>query len=144
MRVTNRDINNFLSSNIITILNKGFTTKTSYWIARLVKRLEIEAKVFFTERQRLIEKYAARYDADGQQVRGGKVVREWKRGEIINTDGNIKLIDVGAFNREVDELLDIEVEVPGLEPITYDFNLEPTLTPAEIITLMPFIEIKEE
>ncbi len=115
------------------IIKKSFTTKTSYWLARVFDKLQSEAKIYFAEKQKLIEKYAKRHEKDGEG---------FKKGDIVSDGQTVDLKDATIFRKELNELLEIEVEI-GLNKIEIDLEREPSCTVEEMGLLLPLIEVKE-
>jgi len=139
MRVTNGQLEELLSRG--QIMDKPLTAKTAYWIARVIDKCKQEARVYLKRKDDLIEKYAARHESDGEEVRGGKVIKKWKAGDLIREGDGIRLSDPRAYLEELAELQGIEIEV-SIEKIFIDFEKEPNLTAGEILPFLPFIEEK--
>ena len=126
------------NSNFQDLAQKPFTAKTSYWLARVFDRIQKEGAIFFAERQKLIEKHAKRYEADGEEGE-----RKWKKGDMISDGKSVTLNDVEAFSRDLKELTEIEIDL-GLHKIKFDLDKEPVCTVEEMSLLMPLIEVKED
>jgi len=126
------------NSNFQDLAQKPFTAKTSYWLARVFDRIQKEGAIFFAERQKLIEKHAKRYEADGEEGE-----RKWKKGDMISDGKTVSLNDVEAFSNDMKELTEIEIDL-GLHKIKFDLDKEPVCTVEEMSLLMPLIEVKED
>ncbi|MDD5048443.1 MAG: hypothetical protein PHH09_05885 [Methanoregulaceae archaeon] len=126
------------NSNFQDLAQKPFTAKTSYWLARVFDRIQKEGAIFFAERQKLIEKHAKRYEADGEEGE-----RKWKKGDMISDGKSVTLNDVEAFSKDLRELTEIEIDL-GLHKIKFDLDKEPVCTVEEMSLLMPLIEVKED
>lgn len=124
MKINNEQIEVLASKDINKLIKKDCTAKTAYWIARIFDKLESESKHYFTQKQRLIDKYAKRDDTD----------------EIIRDGDNISIGDIAAFRVELEELLKIEIDL-GFDMIKFDLDKEPNFTPEEMQILLPFIEV---
>jgi hypothetical protein len=112
--------------DIKPLLEKDFTARTAYWMAKIIKKIETEAGAYFTQKQKLIEKYAAKDE----------------NGKIVSIEGDrIKLEDPQKFKTELDELLAVEVDF-GIEKIPFDLDREPGMKISEMNIITPFIEVK--
>ena len=139
IKVTNGYLDTLGSnSNFQDLAQKPFTAKTSYWLARVFDRIQKEGAIFFAERQKLIEKHAKRYEADGEEGE-----RKWKKGDMISDGKSVTLNDVEAFSKDLKELTEIEIDL-GLHKIKFDLDKEPVCTVEEMSLLMPLIEVKED
>ena len=125
------------------IIKKDFTPKVSYWLAMVFDKIPSIAKVYASERQKKIEKYAKRYEADGEEKdKNGNVVNSWKKGDIVSDGQSVSLTDVKAFSEEINELVEIENKL-DIERIPFDLNEEPKCTIEEIRLLIPLIDVGE-
>lgn len=100
--------------------------RTAFQISKLLKKLEEELDLFNKTRVEIIKKYGEKDD----------------NGELKTDDnGNVKIVEesVNAFNQEMLDLLNQEIEI-NANPITLDDLENINFTPAEITTLMPFIQ----
>jgi len=139
IKVTNGYLDTLGSnSNFQDLAQKPFTAKTSYWLARVFDRIQKEGAIFFAERQKLIEKHAKRYEADGEEGE-----RKWKKGDMISDGKTVSLNNVEAFSNDMKELTEIEIDL-GLHKIKFDLDKEPVCTVEEMSLLMPLIEVKED
>ena len=131
--------NNLLLTNLG---KKSLGNKLSYRLARIFNALEKEMKIYFAEKQKIIEKYAERYDKDGQQKdKNGKVIKSWKKGDIISDGQTVALADIAGFNSAMQELLQTEVDL-GMEKVRIDFENPKMdqLTVQEMQILLPLME----
>ncbi len=94
--------------------------KTSYWLARALVDVAKEFKVFEDTRRKLIEdKHGKRYTKDKKDSKG-KIIE--KKGDMVllipkDKDGKVMgpgiyvMKDMEAFNKDFQELGDMEVEI---------------------------------
>ena len=97
MKLSNEKIVNIINS-IGGLSTKQLPVKASYAISKNILKLEKEIKTYNSEREKLLDKYAEKDD-------------EGKR--VVNDTGNI-IIDkqyVEKWNKDIRELLDIEIEI---------------------------------
>lgn len=127
MKLTNRRITN--DANFLgTLYNKQLPIRVSYAIAKNISKIESELKVFNTERQKLLDKYCIK-DEDGKNK--------------IDENNQLKIADehLEAWNKDLEELLDIEVEID-----IHKFNVNDLLnsncemTPSELMIIDYMIE----
>lgn len=97
MKLTNRKIVNTINS-IGTVSNRSLPIKASYAISKNLLKLEKEAEIYNLEREKLLDKYSEKDEAGQRAVD--------KNGNVI-----IKKEHIEDWNREITELLDIEVEI---------------------------------
>lgn len=97
MKLTNRKIVNTVNS-IGIVGNRSLPIKASYAISKNLLKLEKEAEIYNLEREKLLDKYSEK-DENGNRKVG-------KNGNVI-----IKKEHIEDWNREITELLDIEVEI---------------------------------
>ena len=97
MILTNREMVTFLNS-VGIIKEMALPVKASYAIAKNIKKIEKEIEVYNEERAKLLDKYGEK-DEDGNLV--------------VSEEQNIKIVpeNVEKWNKDLNELLDIEVEV---------------------------------
>jgi len=135
-----------------TLIKKDFTPKVSYWLARVFDELPTIAKAYTAGRQKLIEKYALRYEEDGEEKeigkdgkekKGGKIIKSWKKGDIVSDGQSVSLTDTKAFSEELNELIEIENKL-DINRIKFDFDKEPRCTIEEMRILVPLIDIEEQ
>jgi hypothetical protein len=105
--------------------------RASFRVARLARQVEQAAQDVDGARTRLVEQHAKR-DAEGRL----EAPRD-ESGEPIQ--GSVLLNDPAAFGRELNELLDLEVEL-AVEPIRLgDLGEKVELAPAVLIGLGPLL-----
>ena len=127
MKLTNRKIVNDV--NFLAILTqKQLPIKVSYAIAKNISKIESELKIYNKERQKLLDKFCVK-DSEGNNV--------------IDENNNLKIADehLEVWNKEINELLDIEVEIDihkfNVDDLIYS-NCE--MTPGEIMLIDYMIE----
>lgn len=142
MKVSNRYFELLGTGNEVvkSILGKPFTSKTSYWVAKWFSRCESEAKLYMHEKQRVIEKYACRHENDGEEIKGGKIIRTWKKGDIVSSGGTVEIANARDYIRELEELQCIEIDLDGVQIVKFKPEEEPKLTPEEMLVLLPIID----
>jgi len=121
MKIKNRYFETL--TGVAPLLKKEFSAKTSFHLARLFDKIQTESKVYFSEKQKLVEKYAKRDD----------------KGEIVSNGGLISFDKPKEFTKKLEEILSIEIDI-GLDTIIIDFDKEPTMTIEELMILLPFIK----
>lgn len=97
MKLTNRRIVN--DANFLgTLNNKQLPIKVSYAISKNISKLESELKIYNKERQKLIDKYCIKNE-EGEN--------------LIDENNQLKIADehLDTWNKELNELLDIEIEI---------------------------------
>ncbi len=123
MKLTNKALLNSIS-NLRVLSKKQLPVKVSYAIAKNISKIEKELTIYEIERQKLIDKYAKK---DNE----GKVVAD--------NNGQIKFKDKENWEKDINELLDIEVEIEF-----HKFNIKHLegreISPAELIALEHMIE----
>lgn len=111
------------------IANKqGLPKKISYAIAKNMAKIESELKIYNSERQKLIDKYAHKDEQGNVQ---------------IDRNNNLKIMDehIKDWNKEINELLDIEVDVE-IHKFNIDdlYNSDCDMTPSDFILIDYMIE----
>ena len=100
--------------------------KVAFQISKILKRLEDELTLFNNTRVDIIKKYS----------------QTDENGELISDEnGNVKLKEetIEDFNKEITELLNMEIEIDANKIALEDIeNVD--FTPAEMTLLMPLIE----
>ena len=100
--------------------------KVAFQISKILKRLEDELTLFNNTRVEIIKKYS----------------QTDENGELISDEnGNVKLKEetIEDFNKEITELLNMEIEIDANRIALEDIeNVD--FTPAEMTLLMPLIE----
>ena len=127
MNLTIRKILNDTNA-LVVISQKQLPIKVSYAISKNIKKLEKELKIYDEERQKLIDKYCIK-DEEGNNV--------------IDENNNLKIADehLKAWNKEINELMDIEVDIDIHKFNLYDLmcgNYD--MTPAELMIIDYMIE----
>jgi|GEM_PF-4572174 len=112
------------------ILTKDFPVKTGYWIGRSIDKLNSESKVYFDQKDKIINKYSSKGE-DGKPE--------------TDENGNLKFENFEEFSKSLIELQQIEIEL-DVNFVEVDLDeLEKkniTLKPLEVM-LMPFLVPKE-
>lgn len=125
IKIKNSYIESVDSKGVLqNIIRKGFTAKTSYWLATIFIKLEEASKIYFGEKKKLIDKHAMRDDKD----------------EVISDGRGTTLRNPTAFNDELIELLEIEIDL-GVKKVNFDLDMEPKCTIEEMGLLLPLIEV---
>ena len=122
MKIKNSYLEALSRKDLKGLLEKEFTAKTSFWLAKLFSKLEIESGIYFKAKQKLIEKHAKKKD-----------------GEIVQDGNAVTLENPETFTKELNEILDIEIEFEW-EPLKLDLSKEPNLTIEEMTILILFVE----
>lgn len=97
MKLTNRKIVN--DANFLGALtHKQLPIKVSYAIAKNISKIERELEIYNKERQKLIDKYC---------------IKDEERNNVIDENNQLKIADenLEAWNKDINELLDIEVDI---------------------------------
>lgn len=97
MKLTNRKIINDVGL-LLKLSNIQLPVRTSYVISRNIKKIEKELEIYNEERQKLLDKYAEKNED------GSLKVDENDQLKIPNE--NLK-----AWNKDINELLDIEIDI---------------------------------
>lgn len=127
MKLTNRKIvsdANFLG----TLTNKQLPIKVSYAIAKNVSKVEKELEIYNKEKQKLLDKYC---------------IKDEKGNNKIYENNQLKIDDenLDDWNKSINELLDIEIEIE-----IHKFNINDLLnsnldmTPSELMLIDYMIE----
>ncbi|MEG2246299.1 MAG: DUF1617 family protein [Peptostreptococcaceae bacterium] len=97
MKLTNRRIVEN-TSFLANLSNTQLPIRVSYAIAKNISKIEKELKIYNSERQKLLDKYCIK-DDDGKNK--------------IDEDNQLKIADENLedWNKEINELLDIEVDI---------------------------------
>lgn len=127
MKLTNRKIVN--DANFLgTLTNKQLPIKVSYAIAKNVSKIEKELEIYSKEKQKLVDKYCIK-DENGNNK--------------IDENDQLKIADenLDDWNKSINELLDIEIEID-----IHKFNINDLLnsnldmTPSELMLIDYMIE----
>jgi len=120
MKIKNEVLVN--SVQVLSKLNNAeLPVKVSYKLAKNIKNIEKELSIYEEEKQKLINKYSEK-DEEGKSK--------------VNENGMINILDVENWNKDIKELLEIEVEI-NVEKINIDelAKSDLKLTPAELILI---------
>ena len=126
MKLTNRKIVN--DANLLwNLTHKQLPIKVSYAIAKNISKIEKELEIYNKERQKLIDKYCLKDEE-------GNLIDENNQFKIA--DGNLE-----AWNKDMNELLDIEIDI-NIHKFSKDdlFNSNCNITPAELMLIDYMIE----
>ena len=126
MKLTNRKIVN--DANLLgNLTHKQLPIKVSYAIAKNISKIEKELEIYNKERQKLIDKYCLKDEE-------GNLIDENNQFKIA--DGNLE-----AWNKDMNELLDIEIDI-NIPKFSKDdlFNSNCNITPAELMLIDYMIE----
>lgn len=97
MKLTNRKIVN--DANFLGALtHKQLPIKISYAIAKNVSKIERELEIYNKERQKLIDKYC---------------VKDEEGNNLVDENNQLKIADehLEDWNKDINELLDIEIDI---------------------------------
>lgn len=119
MKLSNEKLAN--SINVLSkLINMELPIKLSYAFSKNITKIDRELEVYNKERQKLIEKY-------GEKDEEGKLK--------VKEDGNINIIDVDNFNKDIKEILEIETDI-DIHVIDLDsVNEDIKITPGELIVI---------
>ncbi len=144
MKIKYADIEIASGEDFQSARKKVFESKeVSIWLARLNSKLRTEGVHYFEEKQRLIQEHALKYESDGEERKGNRVVRSWKKGDIVSDEKGVKFANAQAFLNALAELQQFEITISDMDRISSDLETTPPLSPAEIEALMHFVEVKE-
>ncbi|MGL5642928.1 MAG: DUF1617 family protein, partial [Paraclostridium sp.] len=107
-KITNRRI--VMDANLLgSLTQKKFPIKVSYALAKNLSKIEKELEIYNIERQKLIDKYCIK-DENGENK--------------IDKDNKLSLDEkyLDAWNKDLNELLDIEIEID-----IHEFNINDLL-----------------
>ena len=107
-----------------------FSLKTNYWLARVFNKVEAEAKVYFQEKQKLIDQYAEKDEKGETKILANGSVFFGKKSK--------------EFLKKFNELQQAEIDL-GIRPIKLDFAEAKgeQLSMVEFGYILPFI-VEEE
>jgi hypothetical protein len=128
--VKNMEIERLAISKVEVFSNKRLPIKTVYWLSRLQKELDKLLKDFGETRVEIFKKYCLKNEDGTPKVSS--------KGEFQFAPENTQ-----AVLKEVSELANMEVEIPGIEKIKFNLNspaLEGSASAEDLIILEPFIE----
>lgn len=93
--------------------------KTSFKIAKAIKKVEENLSLYNSEKKKLFSKY-------GEKKEDGEL--------NIDENGQLRILDSISFNRDLEELNNIEVELE-VEKLDIEELNGVVLTPGEVITI---------
>lgn len=124
MKLSNRKILEDINA-LRMISQKQLPVKISYFVAKNMTKIERELKIYEKERRKLLEKYAERDEDD----------------QFVVEDGKIQIADIDNWNKDIEELLDIEVDVKIHKLKLEDLlNANIDIAPGELISIDYMIE----
>lgn len=106
-------------------MGKNFKGSVSFQIGRLARELDKELKLFEKERENLIKKYAEKDE----------------NGNLIFIEKNVKILDTNAFNYEMQELLDSDLNI-NAEKIDIEVFEDIEISPEQAMILEYIIKEK--
>ena len=127
MKLTNRKIVN--DANLLgNLTHKQLPIKISYAIAKNVAKIEKELEIYNKERQKLIDKYC---------------IKDEEGNNLVDENNQLKIADenLESWNKDINELLDIEVDINIHKFSEMDLlNSNCNMTPSEIMLIDYMIE----
>jgi len=114
-----------------------------YWLSKALNMIMSEAKEYFKLRREIAEECAKKYDEDGETKKDGKVIKKWKKGDVISLpDGGVEIENRKDFNEKLEKLQAIEVEincpkVPFTEWLNLTLELETLVLPLMDDSVLP-------
>lgn len=112
--------------SLVSLHKRDFKAKTSYRIARLSKKIFNEFEILNVERMKLIEKYGLKDE----------------NGKLITTDGHYQFEDLKAFEKEIKELFESEIQL-DIEPLSIDDFGDTEVSPSELMGLEKLLKEEE-
>lgn len=115
--------------------------KPRYWLSKCTDKAVQDLNHYLEAKRDLLKRHAKKHDKDGKKTDDkGKVIREWKKGDIVVNDlGDIEWENFELYTKELEELRDIEVDF-GIQKIKCDWSSGPDVTQREMQIIMPFLE----
>ena len=139
IKITNGYLEMIGSNSLFQELaKKPFTARVSFYLAEAFIELQKKGELYLSQKQKGIEKYAKRHEADG-----GEGELKWKKGDMVSDGKSVSLNDVDGFVTYMKELTETEVNL-GVNKIKFDLDKEPACTVEEMTLLVPLIEVKED
>ena len=111
-----------ITGGLNDISSKVIPVKASYWIGKLIKKLEKEIKDFEEARMKLVDQYGMK-DKDGQ---------------LIIEKNQYVIEDKASFDKEFNELQSTEIEI-DFPPIALSSFKDAEVTPGSMLVLDKFI-----
>lgn len=103
------------------ITNAEIPIQTSYYIAKNIEKIEKELEFFEKERTKIVKKY-------GEKKEDGEL--------IVSENGNVNIVDVENFNKEMQELNSLEVELDIVKINIEDLrDSKISITPREVLSI---------
>ena len=97
--------------------------------------------MYFDAKAKLIQKYAKKYDSDGEEKdEKGNIIKSWKKGDFILDNGNVFFEDIDTYLFEFKELLDIEIEISCKQVSLNDLDCTFSVEEMQVLAIL----IKEE
>jgi len=121
MKIKLGSLNNVLDS-LNKLIDKEINIKTSYKLSKLFKQLANEYNIFEENRMKLINKYAEKDEI-------GNVRVNMENNSVFIIDNNKE-----KFNKEINELVNIEVEI-FIEKIRLDDLGDIKVSPRDLFNL---------
>ena len=140
MKISMRYFEGMGTEVVQRITGKDLSNDLMYQIIMWLELCSPHAKAYVKAKQKLIEKYARKHDNDGEEMKGGKIVRKWKKGDVVTNGDQIEMADMMGYVESLEELQDRIVEISGIEKIEVDFNLEPKISGEEMRLLFPIVK----
>jgi len=100
---------------------QGLTLKQAYWIGKLATAGESEIKQLDTLRMKLFETFGETVDV--------------KNGEVTRQEQRIKEEHIVEFTRQIEEMLDSTIDLPGRPMSLEDLDDKLPLTAADLVRL---------
>lgn len=123
MKLSNQKIIDIING-IGNILNMSLPVKASYAISKNMVKLEKEAEIYNKEREKLLSKYGAKNE-DGTLK--------------VNETGNVDIENVEDWNKDIKELLEIEVDI-DIHKFSIDEIINCNMTAREVALIDFMIE----
>lgn len=114
-----------MAEALVSLSKRDFKAKTAYRISKISKKVLKEFETFSEQRMKVIKKYGLKDDS----------------GELITKDGHYQFEDREAFEAEVKELLETEIQL-NVETLSIEDFGDCELSPSELAGLGNLI--KEE
>lgn len=103
------------------ITNAEVPIQTSYHIAKNIEKIEKEIEFFEKERVKIVKKY-------GEKKEDGEL--------LVSENGNVNIVDVENFNKEMQELNSLEVELDIVKINIEDLrDSKISITPREVLSI---------
>lgn len=123
MRVSNGDIWQAREA-IGDLVKEKLPVKTSYWLAKLGRKVNEHIRDIEAVRVKLVHEYGTKDEQGNVSIPAG-------------------MPEVAKFLAAFGELMDETVEIEGIDRITLPTNTGLTITPAALMALEPFVEVAD-